>query len=114
MTPMLRRFGVGFGRRSRVEARLWLCGAVMLVRGSALWVEYAARLPAFTNPSLPWWVFAIGFFIASRVATVDSPRRGSQSITMAAAPFVVGLFYATPLALLGGYAGGTAAAASAL
>jgi len=111
MTPMLRRFGVGFGRRSRVEARLWLFGALMLALGSALWVAYAARLSEFTHPSLPWWVLAIGFFIASRLATVDSPRRGSQSITMAAAPFVVGLFYATPLALLAGYAVGTALAA---
>ncbi|HEY8674164.1 MAG TPA: EAL domain-containing protein [Candidatus Dormibacteraeota bacterium] len=112
MTPILRRLGVGFGRRSRVEPRLWIFAAVMLLIGIALWVGYVARLPAFTSPSLPWWAYAIGFFAAARLATIDSPRRGSQSITMAAAPFVIGLFYATPLALLMGYAVGTVLAAA--
>jgi hypothetical protein len=84
----------------------------MLLVGTALWVGYAAALPAYTSPSLPWWMFAIGFFAAARLAAMDSPRRGSQAITMAAAPFVVGLFYATPLALLIGYAVGTALAAA--
>src|ERR1700676_2038862 len=112
MTPMLRRFGVGFGRRSRIEARLWVFGIVMLALGSALWIGYAAQLPAFTTPILPWWVFAIAFFAASRLASIDSPRRGSQSVTMAAAPFVVGLFYAAPLALLAGYVVGTTVGAA--
>jgi diguanylate cyclase (GGDEF)-like protein len=110
MTPILRRLGAGFGRRSRVEPRLWIFAAVMLLIGVALWVGYAARLAAWTSPSLPWWAYAIGFFAAARLATIDSPRRGSQSITMAAAPFVIGLFYATPLALLIGYVVGTALA----
>ncbi len=112
MTPILRRLGAGFDRRSRVEPRLWLFGAVMLVIGAALWVGYTANLPAYTSPVLPWWAYAIGFFIAARLATLDSPRRGSQSITMAAAPWVIGLFYATPLALLGGYVAGTVLAAA--
>jgi len=49
MTPILRRLGVGFGRRSRVEPRLWIFAAVMLLIGVALWVGYAAALPASSN-----------------------------------------------------------------
>jgi diguanylate cyclase (GGDEF)-like protein len=112
MTPILRRLGAGFDRRSRVEPRLWVFGAVMFLIGSALWAGYAAHLSAYTSPSLPWWAYAIGFFVAARLATMDSPRRGSQSITMAAAPWVIGLFYASPIALFAGYVVGTVLAAA--
>jgi diguanylate cyclase (GGDEF)-like protein len=111
MTPVLRRIGVGFGRRSRVEPRMWILGAMLLVIGTAIWVRYAAALPAFSSPSLPWWAFAIASFVAASLAAMDSPRHGGQSVTMAAAPMVVGLFLATPIALLAGYAAGTALAA---
>jgi diguanylate cyclase (GGDEF)-like protein len=100
------------GRRSRVDARLWIVGAVLLVIAVALWVGYAAALPVYSQPDLPWWAYAIAFVAASRLASMDSPRRGTQAITLAAAPFVVGLFHATPLELLGGYAVGTAVAAA--
>jgi diguanylate cyclase (GGDEF)-like protein len=112
MTPVVRRLRAGWNRRSRIDTRLWVLGAVMLAAAVALWVGYAASLPAFAPPNLPWWVYAIGFFAASRLASIDSPRRGTQAITLAAAPFVIGLFHATPLELLAGYAAGTAAAAA--
>jgi diguanylate cyclase (GGDEF)-like protein len=76
-----------------------------------MWVAYVAALPVYSSPSLPWWMYAIAFFAAARLAAMDSPRRGTQAITLAAAPFVVGLFHATPLALLAGYVIGTAFAA---
>jgi diguanylate cyclase (GGDEF)-like protein len=110
MTPVLRRIGAGFGRRTRVEPRMWALGAVMLAIGTAPWIAYAAPLRVFMQPSLPWWVFAIACFVAARLAAMDSPRHGGQSVTMTAAPFVVGLFMATPIALLAGYATGTALA----
>jgi diguanylate cyclase (GGDEF)-like protein len=112
MAPLERRLSVGWHRRSRRDARLWVLGAVLLAFAAALWLVYAAALPAFQLPSLPWWAFAIAFFATARLASIDSPRRGTQAITMAAAPFVVGLFHATPLGLLGGYALGVALAAA--
>jgi diguanylate cyclase (GGDEF)-like protein len=112
MTPVLRRLSVGWSRRSRVDTRLWILGAVMLAVAAAIWIGYAAALPAFAPPSLPWWAYALAFFAASRLASIDSPRRGTQAITLAAAPFVVGLFHATPLDLLTGYAVGAVAAAA--
>ena len=112
MAPLERRLSVGWHRRSRTDARLWFLGAVLLAIAAALWVGYAAALPVFQSPSLPWWAYAIAFFATARLASIDSPRRGTQAITMAAAPFVVGLFHATPLALLGGYALGVALAAA--
>jgi len=112
MAPVERRLSAVWNRRSRVDARLWILSAALLVIAVALWVGYAAALPVYLGPSLPWWAYAIAFFVASRLASMDSPRRGTQAITLAAAPFVVGLFHATPLALLAGYALGVTAAAA--
>ena len=112
MTPLLRRLGSGVGLRTRVEPRLWIAGALLAVIATALWAGYVASLPVYTSPSLPWWAFAFAFFIAARLAAIDSPRRGTQAITVAAAPFVVGLFHAAPLELLVGYALGTGLAAA--
>ena len=110
MAPVQRRLSAGWSRRSRIDARLWILGALLLLVAVDLWVGYVASLPVFASPSLPWWMYALAFFAASRLAALDSPRHGTQAITLAAAPFVVGLFHATPLALLIGYALGTAAA----
>ena len=112
MASVRRRLSAGWNRRSRIDPRLWILGACLLLIALGLWIGYAAALPVYSAPNLPWWVFAIAFFAASRLASIDSPRHGTQSITLAAAPFVVGLFHATPLAMLLGYALGTAAAAA--
>ncbi len=111
MAPAIRRIGAGLGGRPRVDPRLWILGVVLLVVSTGLWVWYAAGVGVFTAPRLPWWLFAAAFFAADRFAAMDSPRRGVQPITMAAAPFVVGLFYATPLDLLIGYGVGAVATA---
>jgi diguanylate cyclase (GGDEF)-like protein len=113
MTSLLRRLGVGFNRRARIEARLWVVAAFLLVVGIGLWIWLTlAALPVYASPTLPWWVFAIAFFAAARLAAMDSPRRGAQAITLAAAPFVVGLFHATPTDLLAGYCVGLSLAAA--
>jgi diguanylate cyclase (GGDEF)-like protein len=112
MAPVRRRLSVGWNRRSRNDARIWALDAALLLIAAVLWVVYAAPVPVFAQPSLPWWAYAIAFFIAARLASMDTPRRGTQAITLAAAPFVVALFHATPLALLGGYAVGVALAAA--
>ncbi len=112
MTPLLRRLGAGFDLHTRVEPRLWIAGAVLVAIAIPLWVGYVGALPVYASPDLPWWAYALAFFAAARLAAMDSPRRGTQAITMAAAPFVIGLFYATPLDLLIGYAAGTGLAAA--
>jgi diguanylate cyclase (GGDEF)-like protein len=112
MTSVRRRPGTGLDRPSRIDARLWILGAVLLLLAVGLWAGYAAALPVFVQPDIPWWAFAIAFFGAARLAAMDSPRRGTQAITLAAAPFVVGLFHATPNDLLIGYVLGTSVAAA--
>jgi diguanylate cyclase (GGDEF)-like protein len=112
MARLQRHLIAGWNRRTRVDPRLWILGAVLLAAALAIWAWYAAALPVYSSPSLPWWMYAIAFFATARLAAMDSPRRGTQAITLAAAPFVVGLFHATPLALLSGYVIGTALAAA--
>ncbi len=111
MAPVERRLSAGWSRRSRMDARLWILAGVLIVIGVAVWVGYAAALPVYEQPDVPWWAYAIAFFAAARLASMDSPRRGTQAITLAAAPFVIGLFHATPLELLEGYAAGIGLAA---
>jgi diguanylate cyclase (GGDEF)-like protein len=112
MARLQRHLIAGWNRRTRVDPRLWILGAVLLAAAVAIWAWYAAAFPVYSSPSLPWWMYAIAFFATARLAAMDSPRRGTQAITLAAAPFVVGLFHATPLALLSGYVIGTALAAA--
>ena len=112
MARLQRHLIAGWNRRTRVDPRLWILGAVLLAAAVAIWTWYAAALPVYSSPSLPWWMYAIAFFATARLAAMDSPRRGTQAITLAAAPYVVGLFHATPLALLSGYVIGTALAAA--
>ncbi len=113
MTPLLRRLGAGLTRWPRIEPRLLICGAALLTVATGIWLAYAlAAIPVYAAPTIPWWAFTIAFFAAGRLAAMDSPRRGTQAITLAAAPFVVGLFHATPTDLLIGYALGTGLAAA--
>jgi len=107
MTPPVHRLRAAFSRRTRIDPRLWLVGALLLAIGTALWIGYDGGQTAYRSPSLPWWAYAAAFFLTARLAAMDSPRRGTQAITLAAAPFVVGLFHATPTDLLLGYVVGT-------
>jgi diguanylate cyclase (GGDEF)-like protein len=111
MAPVERRLSAGWSRRSRMDARLWILAVLLLLVGAAVWFGYAAALPVYAQPDVPWWAYAIAFFAAARLASMDSPRRGTQAITLAAAPFVVGLFHATPIELLEAYAAGIGLAA---
>ena len=79
--------------------------------GAAGWLGLFHNLGAFTTPQLGWWVFALAFFATERWVVLANPRRGAPAISVSAAPFAVGLFYAAPADLLVGYLVGAAAAA---
>src|SRR5439155_18662417 len=91
--------------------RLWSVTAVLAALGAAGWLGLFHNLGAFTTPRLGWWVFALAFFATERWVVLANPRRGAPAISVSAAPFAVGLFYAAPADLLVGYLVGAAAAA---
>ena len=65
MAPVERRLGASWSRRSRMDARLWILAGVLFVIGVAVWVGFVAALPAYSQPDLPWWAYAIAFFAAA-------------------------------------------------
>ncbi len=79
MTPLVHRLRASFGRRSRVDPRLWVFGALLLAIGTVLWIGYDAGLPAYETPNLPWWAYAVAFFLAARTRGHGQPTAGDAS-----------------------------------
>jgi diguanylate cyclase (GGDEF)-like protein len=94
----------------QLRQRILLLTLALVVVASALWIGYVRTLPMYASPHIPWWTLAIAFFIAQRWGVLARPERNAPAITMSAAPYVVALFYSSPLDLVAGYALGDAAA----
>src|SRR3954451_3782735 len=52
--------------------------------------------------SIPWWLFALTFAVTESVALHIQVRREAQGVSGSELPLVIGLFLATPMALLVG------------
>jgi diguanylate cyclase (GGDEF)-like protein len=91
----------GLGPTAR---RLWLFGliAALLVLSAAL-VPHFIRDHAFlAGFSLPWWAMALAFAGTETFVLNIQARRETQTISFSELPLLLGLFFASPLALLGG------------
>ena len=74
---------------------IWLLNVALLVAALALLPELEpAPLP--TPLVLPWWVLAVGFFVAEVAVVHYDYRRESHSFSMNELPLVFGLFFAAP------------------
>ena len=93
------------------RARSWLAGRVappvrvwLLTAGvSALAIAIAVSMagePALQKPEIPWWLLGFGFYGAELLVVHLRFRRDAHSFSMSEVPLVVGLFGATPVALL--------------
>ncbi|MFP5332079.1 MAG: putative bifunctional diguanylate cyclase/phosphodiesterase, partial [Acidimicrobiia bacterium] len=88
----------------------WLCVAIALAgSGFVIWVGTLAPLDGapFT---IPWWVLVVLFYIAERTVVHFSFNRHAHSFSLSEIPLVLGLFFASPLAVLAGQAIGSMAA----
>jgi diguanylate cyclase (GGDEF)-like protein len=87
------------------------CGG-LLFAAIGLWAGVLGPLTAYAAPHVPWWALAIAFFATERWPLTVTVRRGMPSLGMAAAPLVIGLFYSTPIEVLGAAVLGVVAAAA--
>ena len=93
-------------RRGMLPSRQTLA-VLALVAGlvgiaAVLVVPLLSRGPFLPTPTLPWWVLALAFAAAETSVLHIQRGREARSVSMSELPLVLGLFFASPVALLVG------------
>ena len=95
-------------RPSRQGLAVLALVAILLGIAAVLVLPLLERGPFLPSPALPWWVLALAF-IATESSVLHIQRgREARSISMSELPLVLGLYFASPLALLAGRVVGAA------
>src|SRR5687767_4941531 len=76
--------------------------AALLGTAAVLVLPLLNRGPFLPSPTLPWWVLAVAFAAAETSVLHIQRGREARSISMSELPLVLGLFFASPIALLVG------------
>lgn len=99
----------GEGRRG--PDRVWLLTTILFAAGFLTYKLWVQPLDAFPAPfHLPWWSLALAFAATDIFVIHLHHRHDAVSISLSEIPLVVGLFFASPAALiLGRVCGGAAA-----
>ncbi len=105
----VRRAGRPLSRRGQ-----FLCITALIVALLALTAWLAPTLvelpPYLSHVELPWWAVALAFAATDVFVLNVQARRETQTISLSEIPLVLGLYFAAPLALIGGRALGSAVA----
>jgi PAS domain S-box-containing protein len=82
--------------------RVWVLNAGLVAATAWLHFSFVDHLPGVDGPlRVPWWLLA-GLFFLTEVGVVHVEcRRNSHSISLSEIPLVLGLFFASPPALVG-------------
>lgn len=99
-------------RQTTGEQRVWaLTAGIAFFAGLAAWSMRSHETLA--SRSIPIWVLAILFYVAEITVVHVKFKRNTQSFSMSEIPLVLGLFFASPLALMGAQLIGNAVALTA-
>ena len=91
----------GLGTTARRLCLFGLIAALLVL--SATLVPHFIRDHAFLSGfSLPWWAMALAFAATETFVLNIQARRETQTISFSELPLLLGLFFASPLALLSG------------
>ena len=101
-------------RPSRQTLTVLAVIAVLLGIGAVLGLPFLQRGPFLPSAPLSWWVLAIAFAAIETSVLHIQRSREARSISMSELPLVLGLFFASPIALLVGRLVGCAATLVAL
>jgi diguanylate cyclase (GGDEF)-like protein len=78
-------------------AKVWLLNLLLATLAVAVFGAVVTNLEPFSRPVMPWYVLA-GLFYATEVLVVHFQfRREVHSFALSEIPFVLGLFFATPV-----------------
>ena len=85
-------------RPSSGVLKIWLLTAVLTVSAAALVSGVVINIePLTAQLSIPWWVLAIGFYLAETNVVHLEFRRQAHTFSLSEIPFVVGLVFVGPL-----------------
>jgi diguanylate cyclase (GGDEF)-like protein len=98
---------LGRDRKARAVgdvARVWLFISVLGATSSVVWVlsldRLDARFSTAVGVSLPWWGLAVAFYLAEALVVHLHFRKQAHTLSPSEVPLVLGLFLASPEALL--------------
>src|SRR3954449_3785446 len=77
--------------------KIWLLSAVLGTLALVLFAGVAVDIPPLAAPvSIPWWLLAVGFYLAETNVVHLEFRRQAHTFSLSEIPFVLGLVFATP------------------
>jgi diguanylate cyclase (GGDEF)-like protein len=87
---------------------VWWLNAAIAVAAAAIFFPVADDYSPLATPHLPWWLLALGFFVAERCVVHLHFRRDAHSFSLGDIPLVFGLVFASSHDLILGGLIGTA------
>jgi diguanylate cyclase (GGDEF)-like protein len=97
--------------RRRHDARVWTLTAVIVVANVVMARRYTALGALAGAPfTIPFWVLAPIYYLSERTVIHFRFHRHAYSFSLSEIPLTIGLFFATPLDLIGGQLLGSAVA----
>jgi diguanylate cyclase (GGDEF)-like protein len=85
-------------RRSTGVLKIWLLTAVLGVSAAILIFGAVVKIEPVPAPiSIPWWLLAIGFYLAETNVVHLEFRRQAHTFSLSEIPFVVGLVFVPPM-----------------
>ncbi len=102
----------GVARRTRLRisgaARVWVFTGGLAAAAAGLVGAVASLTRVLPSPEIPWWGLAVLFYLAESAVLHLRFRNDAHSFSMSEIPLVLGLYFASPFALVLGQVAGNA------
>src|SRR3954447_7359926 len=93
----LPRRRIAFARPRSGALKIWLLSGVLAALALVLFGAVVVGIAPLAAPfSLPWWLLAVGFYLAETNVVHLEFRRQAHTFSLSEIPFVLGLVFATP------------------
>src|SRR3954469_9182407 len=100
-TATLPRRRISFVRPRSGALKIWLLSGVLAAVALVLFGAVAVHIEPLAAPfSIPWWLLAVGFYLAETNVVHLEFRRQAHTFSLSEIPFVLGLVFAHPEAFV--------------
>src|SRR6476646_7515258 len=77
--------------------KIWLLSAILFGIAGVLFGAFAVHIEPLAAPfSIPWWMLALGFYLAETNVVHLEFRRQAHTFSLSEIPFVLGLVFVDP------------------